>query len=331
MEQTECQILWNYNEGNSNEDIITFPLECGCGELFGYDKCDGSAANDLTQIDNGMRSKEFKRKSVIESDMKEIISTPLQSGKVYLLYHSRNINIQLNRTTILSSGLLKIIVNGKIFTFHVTENFMDKNIIYGTEHVLNSDLTFDDDRDKMISIIDAEVLSFKRIYVGGQFVNLHQVNLAANTISSKTKFTIKTMLKHKTLVLIVQNEYEFLSPLICTKLINQKQLNDDINVLSQNAELIMHNSKIDDELINEQDQDYEEQDLNDFFGNVCYDDDNKMMDKENYRNEPFDPDYFGGITRSNLDRIHRYFIKLGKKLNASNNNDPSNPFRVISE
>merc|ERR1712228_957537 len=59
------------------------------------------------------------------------------------------------------------------------------------------------------------------------------------------------------------------------------------------------------------------------------DDDNEedeqgMDDMDEY----VDREYLGELTRSDLERMHRYFIKVGAILNANNNNDPNNPFNV---
>eukprot|EP01083_Nonionella_stella_P040408 109673_1 len=44
-------------------------------------------------------------------------------------------------------------------------------------------------------------------------------------------------------------------------------------------------------------------------------------------NEPINRNYLGLITPLDLQRIRRYFIKIGEELNAENNCDPNNPFR----
>lgn len=119
--------------------------------------------------------------------------------------------------------------------------------------------------------------------------------------------------------------------------------NDNINILSQESVLITHEPKFrkreiiedqdndqDDEEEEQEKDDQDETDLNDLFGDVGSDDDNDMDHEEDFMNEAIDPDYLGAISRNDLDRIHRYFIKVGKILNADNNNNPNNPFRVPS-
>merc|ERR1712228_771203 len=56
------------------------------------------------------------------------------------------------------------------------------------------------------------------------------------------------------------------------------------------------------------------------------DDDNE--EDEQGMDDLVDREYLGELTRSDLERMHRYFIKVGAILNANNNNDPNNPFNV---
>ena len=44
--------------------------------------------------------------------------------------------------------------------------------------------------------------------------------------------------------------------------------------------------------------------------------------------EPVDREYLGLITRSDLDRVHRYLVRVGKELNRDNNGKPGNPFTL---
>ena len=54
----------------------------------------------------------------------------------------------------------------------------------------------------------------------------------------------------------------------------------------------------------------------------------EVEDGDDDMDEYVDREYLGELTRSDLDRMHRYFIKIGAKLNANNNNDPDNPLNV---
>ena len=51
-------------------------------------------------------------------------------------------------------------------------------------------------------------------------------------------------------------------------------------------------------------------------------------DEEDQEEEqPIDPAYLGEITRSDLNRVFRYLVRVGKELNRGNDTNPNNPFR----